>query len=310
MKRIVLGLIIILSVKNINSQDYHQLLNTSNRWNYLYDIPFPIGWGHGQSTYSYFISSDTVIENKLYKKILVDKIQHDGVLTEFVGVMREDTILQKVFARTLMNKEKVFYSFKQNAGDTIRIDTMNYDNGYVVRYVKSIDTVYINGIKRTKVEICDTAFRTNVSHIKPSERYTDIWYEGLGSLKQLLNLEPITSEMEEMSLLCFWNNGTKMYYNPDYDSCQYANYVYTHIETNSDNRDFSIYPNPTTGKVMISETRPILEVQLIDIKGNTVLRTTNNKFDISNFANGYYFLAITPDNSARIYRRIIKKTAL
>lgn len=310
MKTLRIFILINICVNSINSQNYLQVLNSENRWNYLYDIPFPIGMGHGELTYSYFISGDTVIENIPYKKILVDKIEHDGISTEFVCAMREDTVQKKVFTRYLLNNEKVMYSFNQNIGDTIRIDSMNFDNGYVVRYVKSIDTVFISGIKRIRVEICDTAFRTNVSHIKPSERYTDTWYEGIGSLKYLIQLDPIVYGIEEMDLLCFWYNETKMYDNPRYDSCQYANYVYTQIEATNKVKDFAIYPNPTTGKVIISESKPINKVHVINIEGKSVLRTTNNKFDLSSFENGFYVLEITLDNSTRIYRKIVKKTAL
>ena len=66
-----------------------------------------------------------------------------------------------------------------------------------------------------------------------------------------------------------------------------------------------IYPNPTSN-IFTVISKNIIEIELINSLGTTVLKTKKNKIDISNLPNGIYFIKIKFDNSS-ITKKIIKQ---
>lgn len=78
----------------------------------------------------------------------------------------------------------------------------------------------------------------------------------------------------------------------------------------SDDADFSIYPNPTSGMVQILYSVAITEVKVFDLTGQLVYQTTNSdntlSIDFANFANGIYMVQLTTLNGP-IYSKIVKQ---
>ena len=161
-------------------------------------------------------------------------------------------------------------------GDTLWIDTLAYNNGYVVTRVRSVDTVDFGGILRKRVEVYEVLYRTNVTHIPPTETFSDYWYEGIGSLNLLIDPDPY----EQNRLLCFWHNDEQVYDNPAYDSCVYANY-YSDIKHKTSHEGILLYPNPVSGLLRVSCNEPIRKIELLDIDGNLLQTTFTNELNVS-----------------------------
>jgi len=71
------------------------------------------------------------------------------------------------------------------------------------------------------------------------------------------------------------------------------------------NTQFSIFPNPTTGKVTIT-AKNINRIEVLDIHGREVYKGKNNEIDLSQEPQGIYIIKITTDKQT-ITRKIIKQ---
>jgi hypothetical protein len=71
----------------------------------------------------------------------------------------------------------------------------------------------------------------------------------------------------------------------------------TSIATAETNRYLSVYPNPTTGKIVVSGQLLVVSVEIYDVVGKKLLSfqlstLDSNEIDISHLANGMYFLKV------------------
>jgi len=78
----------------------------------------------------------------------------------------------------------------------------------------------------------------------------------------------------------------------------------------TDEVDFSIYPNPTSGMVQILYSSLISEVKVFDLSGQLVYQTSNStntlSIDFADFANGIYMVQFSTINGP-IYSKIVKQ---
>lgn len=72
-----------------------------------------------------------------------------------------------------------------------------------------------------------------------------------------------------------------------------------------DELNFRVYPNPTEGKVSIDSESKILKIEVVDITGATLLKTTDSVFDISNFSNGVYIVRVETERGIKT-KKLIK----
>lgn len=73
------------------------------------------------------------------------------------------------------------------------------------------------------------------------------------------------------------------------------------------NNSFSLYPNPTTGLVQIKNSSQLQEFEVIvaDQIGNVILKTRNlTTIDLSDYANGIYFITLRSNTIGNITRKI------
>ncbi len=61
-------------------------------------------------------------------------------------------------------------------------------------------------------------------------------------------------------------------------------------------KEFSIYPNPTNGRINIETNKQIKKITILNISGKIILETTNTEIDLSKQKTGTYFLKIETEN--------------
>lgn len=310
-KRIVLFLLLVSSMNNLQSQSYQRMVETGNRWNYVVDIPVITGvdiYG-GQITNSFFLTNDTIIENTKYVKLMRDVIRNGKTETSYVGALREDTINQWVYFQSPWNKENLIYSFNHAVGDTLWVDSLTYDDGNIVRRIKSIDTFDFGGVQRRRLEIYDVYYKTHLGHTTVHNLFSDYWYEGIGSLKMLTDYNSFTPTDGENALLCFWHNNEQVYDNPAYDSCAYDNYqFYEDIKRINNQEDITLFTNPVSGLLRVSCNEPIRKIELLDLDGKQLLSTSTNDLDVSMLADDIYFIRATTVSARMLIERFIKRS--
>lgn len=70
--------------------------------------------------------------------------------------------------------------------------------------------------------------------------------------------------------------------------------------------DIILYPNPTSGNVLIDSDQKIKTLKVANQMGQTVLTTTIPSLDISNFYSGLYTISITFENGLVVTKKIMK----
>ena len=294
--------------ENIN-QSYQKMVDSTNRWNYLEEAFITSGEGEAK-TYSLFITTDTIIAGKTYKKVMCQIIRQNSNDIVYAASIREDNDSQTVFIKFEDIEEKIIYSFNHKVGDIISVDTTFHRDAYNVRSIKSIGTFDFNGTQRKKIEIADTLYRINHPRpdlFPPQEVYTDFWYEGIGSFKSFFNLilDASSGSFYGEELLCFWNEDTQIYQNPDWNTCEYA-IIVTEIKEISNFSDFKVFPNPTNGEFQIKSDEEIENITITDLNGNIILNLNNKSdIDISEQPNGIYILKIKTKNQ-KYSEKIVK----
>jgi hypothetical protein len=317
MKTRMIFFVMLIGSVNIYSQEYKKLVTAGNKWNYLYELYttcykssnsnqyFPECGGGESRTYSLYLSEDTIIDTVQYVKVLCNIIKYNGNEIVYAGAIREDTINQKVFIKLPDQEESLLYTFNEKVGDTIAIDTSVFKDVFTIRYIKSVGIFNFNGFIGKKISICDTVKRVIPSiKMPPYESFTDDWYEGIGSLKTLFDLQNLGVPEGFTKLLCFWNNENKIYTNPDWTICEYTDWV--GIKEQELKSVINIYPIPASQKLMIDTKFPIEKIELLDLNGKLLITTKALNFDISNINNGFYILNVYFKSGERTTRKLIK----
>ncbi|OQA01209.1 MAG: hypothetical protein BWY70_00459 [Bacteroidetes bacterium ADurb.Bin408] len=212
-------------------------------------VPFPDSnavWSqiktndYGQSDkYQYRISGDTIISSVQYHKLFM---QYDSLLnfsnSIYVGAIREQS--KKIFfLHSYCQNETRLYDFTKNVGDTI--NNLYDEDSYCVGVpasgiVNSIDSILIDGNYR------------KVFHLNAVNN--PVWIEGIGSIYGLLNsVEPTPTCICNWYLVCFQQNDSVKYLNPNFSSCFP---VITDMPNQAPNKtSVNIFPNPVVGESII-----------------------------------------------------------
>ncbi|ALJ06044.1 hypothetical protein APS56_13290 [Pseudalgibacter alginicilyticus] len=71
--------------------------------------------------------------------------------------------------------------------------------------------------------------------------------------------------------------------------------------------NFLVYPNPATDIINITSTKPITKIELFDLSGKLVLKTTNStNINISSLHSGFYLLSVFSENTKTVKKLIIR----
>ncbi len=77
------------------------------------------------------------------------------------------------------------------------------------------------------------------------------------------------------------------------------------ININSPNKNISIYPNPTTGKIRVNK-KDIQKIEIIDIHGKQIYIGNTNEIDISKQSKGIYFIKVITQNGVGVKKVILE----
>ncbi|MFH2142905.1 MAG: T9SS type A sorting domain-containing protein [Bacteroidota bacterium] len=265
------------------SQTYEKIVVTNKLWKNV-DLYWYLVFG-GQPEYNYTkFTEDTIIGLYNYKKVYTAEDTISGWTN--IGFMREDS-LGKVFYindwDTIMNEE-LLYNFGLNVGDSTQLFTGCSGNAVVLE----IDSIFIfdRFHKRIIMDFEDAYTNTN-----------EYWIEGIGSTYGLM--WPNYSCVGGMPyLLCYYENDTLKYENPDYNNCIVPTGI-SEENLNGINKIF-ISPNPT-GNIITFKCHEInanVNLEIFDSFGRTVVSrkfiyTDRNEVDISNLSDGIYLFRLT-----------------
>lgn len=84
-------------------------------------------------------------------------------------------------------------------------------------------------------------------------------------------------------------------------SSNVVNFINTSIET-TNLSGLNIYPNPTTGELIIDLDNALFEAEMFDVYGKRVRTDMSLKNDISNLENGIYFLIIQREENTAVFK--------
>lgn len=264
LKKFFLLLIFCVSLSSINTshgQTYGKFVDTSKLWNTV-DI---YNWlvSGGQPNYEYTkVAGDTIIGLYSYKKVW---ISYDTNHTTWYhnGFMREDS-LSKVY---YMN-----YVYYYQNNDSILTEGLIYDFGLNVNDSVQIsniwacpDTIWVKAVQVDSIFIYDIYHkRIIINHWDAYEQENEYWIEGIGSSFGLMySARCFVGGMPY--LLCYFENDTLKYQNPNYSNCNISSDV--EIINNDFTINVIIYPNPLNKNLII---------EVFNIKVNTLLELYNS----------------------------------
>ena len=240
MKKIEMLLFLILIVFFASSQS---IVDTTKRWNNY--IQFPSSYPVEERTELVLFSQDTMIDSKIYKKVLrtTDELM---INWEEYCYIRE-TIDKKVYIRSdTSSQEYLLYDMDVNINDTLLVTGIqgfnqiwDFYSTYMV--VDSIDSVLIGNNYRQ---------RTN---LHPLWGGHEEWIEGIGSISGILHNSFGLIGGNYFELLCYYENDTLTYQNNSYSSC----YIfYTSISNNEIEIYVKISPNPINHNLYYQFSKP------------------------------------------------------
>jgi hypothetical protein len=191
----------------------------------------------------------------------------------------------------LENNQGLLYDFGIEVGEIVKIInySINMNNDTIVVKVQNIDTLNYLGIDRKRIEVIDTL-----------EVQTDIWIEGIGSEKGLLNpCLLIAGGFRE--LLCVYNNSNQIYQNLKRMTCYLEDIPIGIQEVELKGINFLL--NQTNGIITIEGINQVrgLELKIFNLIGQQIHNEKMNdnilQLDLNR---GIYVLSIT-DNGTPIY---------
>ena len=289
---------------NMQSQSYQTMLKTGNKWNVLYESMTTCGCGESK-TYSLTLAGDTIIDLQTYKKLMC-KLTYANYYsvneaTFYTAALRENTAKQMVYVRYSGKDEELLYNFNLKKGDTLEVKDVYKDtwsDSKTIRKVKNVEQYTMGGVSGRKISVCDSVF-TNQSGLNwpyhwsiNTERNSDEWYEGIGSLKGLVKLDYSTypAYYDALHLLCFWNNDTQIYHNQRYSDCVIA--LWSGLNDVSEKSKI-VNTNTTNAKLIINsnELSKSASLELFDSRGILISKSTlaqNNTIDLSRLNKGLF----------------------
>ncbi len=282
-------------------QAYHKLLGNHQIWEqYQGDATVFCTLQSGQII---FEGNDTIIQGLKYKNLLGYHLYSNTSMcftfpffindTVFNGaILREDTSQKKVFIYDkLNNTEFLLYDFSASDGDTL-VNPF-FENFQPSPFYFIVDSVRPINISSVGLRNC---FYINI----PGSSGQYFYIESIGGIDGI-DQSGAEAIGEVKILQCVKDSS----YNSIYGNC----FCNVGIEENA-NSDISvsISPNPTHDFCTVnSKSDEIKNSIVFDIAGKVIKTQIEKKIDLTEFANGIYFIEINFKNEKRGYCKVIKE---
>ncbi|MGD0710443.1 MAG: T9SS type A sorting domain-containing protein [Bacteroidales bacterium] len=285
---------LLINLATVKAQTYYPLVDTNSLWSTLttYQDQEPEA-----DTYFTKFEEDTVINTFHYFTVFKT---YDSTLINWTnnGYIREDSN-EKIYYKAIATQpEALLYDFNHGINDTINIFSVKVK-------VDSIDSINISGKPRKRFYLSRIPYGP-----------LDIWIEGIGSLLGVLNPQFLSGIVDSRghALLCFTENDTLKYVNPEFNSCyQLIDNVF---ELEKDNINFVIFPNPANNYFVIQSLQQAT-IEILNIQGQTILQQQiqpasqqggqgKTNIDISGLAKGVYILRMLSNDRTEV-ARIVKE---
>ncbi|MDD4830086.1 MAG: T9SS type A sorting domain-containing protein [Bacteroidales bacterium] len=300
---ILLICLITLSSKISYSQVNKSIVDTTKQWNTFRHN----GYRTGAYTIINKIGEDTIVDNKIYKKVYTNNycIWGDTLMNNWTcnHLIREDSNIVYLYLINNNNasgEEIIIYNFNLNVGDEFNepIILGGEYNGLFMEsnaVVDIIDSVEVNGIllKRIIFNIYDTE----------TMHFRFAWIEGIGNTYGLLESGYLI-DAGYSSLLCVKQGEDYIYSNTDSDC--FITYGLDEIEID---KEIKVYPTLIDKEINISSDKYPISLSVIDLFGREVLRKeiyNNRAIDLDFLKKGTYILKLKHKDTI-INRKIIKK---
>ncbi len=263
-------------------QEYHKLVDTNKLWNYYdcYAGPPP------HYTTLYRFTSDTLINGEKY---FIPEATHDSMNWYKENYyLREEDSTKRVYI-LYNNNEGLIYDFSLNTGDSVTIlNTLSVSNPPITIHVISIDSIQIDGFYR---KIINSDFCT--------------WIEGIGDKMGITNPGSCFLVGNCLLLVCYYENDSLKYLNPDYDSCFYS---FVNINENENEKQV-LLKDMGNNSYIIQTKSSIEEVKIYNVLGEKMRKynpfSNQCKINMSSFSSGIYF--ITGKTSNKLFNfKIVK----
>ncbi len=250
------------------------------------------------------MEGDTLIDNKLYKKIYTTRDTANQEWTLLNELIREDST-KKVWIRNYSMDEPeeiLLYDFNLVVGDSFAI---NLDSDFTCKIpVINVDSIVLsNGALRKRITFSFQYFGDTFEEI--------YWIEGIGSQFGLItHLYGYCGWVDYGRWLrCYFEDGQRQFGQVPDGECFYE------FITNTDDLDtqssFSIYPNPATDKLRVisSDNRLITECLLTDFQGRIIIDKLVNKsnltLDLLNVMPGIYLIKIIDEGGRLTTKKVV-----
>lgn len=220
-------------------------------------------------------SGDTLIGSHHFKKVLETT---DNILLNFTtsGFIREDAEKKVYYRRIQDTNDRLLYDFDVEVGDTVNV------NGYMPLQLKveAIDSVLINDKYHKRFSLSG-GFQI------------EQWIEGIGSLCGVLSSGAYFLMGMKYDLLCYYENDSLRYSNPEYAECYYNTVGILNPEPNRIR--VSLSPNPLTSPSLLKiecAQHNDFEFQIYSANGlnvkSIIIRGNHATLHRSDFAPGLY----------------------
>lgn len=240
------------------------------------------------------------------KDTIINSVNYWQLFRNYDETLMTDWLATDVFMREEDNgsvyildgsEEKLIYDFSINEGDTIQLE---YDFTNCSLVVYAVDSLtLLNGERRKRIRLVS---ESEPDYSEPTFYGYKDWVEGIGSMTSLTQYLASCYTDYPFDLLCYFENGNLLYSNPDNPDC-----FITPIENILSNSDeIRVYPNPSGGVFNVELGIGSYAVQVLNIIGEVLFYTRDNKVDLSDYEAGIYFL-VFQDEGRRWVKKIIKK---
>lgn len=275
MKLAVIAFAMLAISLNVNAQEWYV------RGLYIWSPPQPQG-----TYYEHYITAESVTINGMEYHTIYLQEQN-----ELVGAYRNEgnQVYYCKWNGSSYDDEVLFYDYDLQVGDFF-----NFSDPHPMTVTEVSTIIDNNGVSRKKISF----------EFLGLEDETEYWIEGVGSNKGfILRGNYIEINGSVFDLLCYHVDNDVIYINPEFNTCDIDE-----IDENIVDNSVNIYPNPASDVINIlnGNNLNITSVEIIDLMGRTILSSEKTNIDISNLAEGQYFVKIHGETTV-VKKLFIKK---